>query len=184
MTIESEPHEIPNGLYPTWRDVPAGRWRWSHFSAHELACRCPTDLHYCKGEYFHDSDFLDRLEHLRSLVGKPLHINSPRRCALRNAHVKGAAFSQHKIGIACDIGLGGQDPVALARAAVAAGFKGIGFGRTFLHVDARTRPPTWPRNKRWPVPMAFHYPGAQVAWTKRFGFDPVAHFLTKGNLDG
>lgn len=173
--------EIPGGLYSTWKAVPAGAWRWPHFSAHELACRCPTDFRYCEGEYFHDADFLDRIEKMRDLVGKPLRINSPRRCPQRNAHVKGAAYSQHKVGIACDIALAGHDPVALARAAVKAGFKGIGFGRTFLHVDARTRPPSW--RGAWPVPMAFHYAGAQAAWVKLFGFDPVAQFLKKGNLD-
>lgn len=159
-------------------------WRWPHFTPLELACRCPTDYRYCKGEYFHDPDFLDRLEVLRTKAGKPIRNNSGRRCPLRNARVKGAAFSQHKIGIACDISLAGHDPATLARAAADAGFKGIGFGRNFLHVDSRTRPPSWPRNKAWVVPMAFHYPGGKDAWVKRFGFDPVTCFRTKGHLNG
>ena len=175
---------IEPGLHPNWRDLDATAWRWKRFRPVELSCRCPTDYHFCQGEYFHDPDFLDRLEHLRDLAGRPLVVNSGRRCPLRNARVKGAAFSQHKVGIACDIALTGHDPVKLARAAATAGFKGLGFGKTFLHVDARVRPPGWPRNRAWPVPIAFHYPGAAEGWTERFGFDPVHQFNTKGNLDG
>ena len=53
---------------------------------------------------------------------------------------------------------------------MAAGFTGIGFGRTFLHVDMR--------RKR----EAFHYPGGQAAWTQRFGFDPAARLDAGGKL--
>lgn len=173
---------IRDGLYATWSDVPMAGWRWPNFSPRELACRCPTDFGYCEGEYFHDSDFLDRLQALRLKINKPVRINSGRRCPLRNARVKGAAYSQHKISIALDISLDGHDPVALARAAADAGFKGIGFGRSFLHVDARVRPPGWVGH--WPARVAFHYPGGQAAWTKLFGFDPKVCFDTKGHLDG
>ena len=64
------------------------------------------------------------------------------------------------------------DPVSLARAAVTAGFTGLGFGRTFLHIDRRARR------------TAFHYPGGKVAWTQRFGFDPVPAFKASGHLNG
>lgn len=173
---------IADGLCASWQDVPMAGWRWPNFSPHELSCRCPNDFGYCKGEYFHDDDFLDRLQALRIAVGKPIRITSARRCPLRNARVKGAAFSQHKISIALDISLAGHDPVALARAAADVGFKGIGFGRSFLHVDARVRPPGWVG--RWSSREAFHYPGGAAAWTKLFGFDPAVCFDTKGHLNG
>jgi zinc D-Ala-D-Ala carboxypeptidase len=166
-------------LLDTWKNAPAGAaWRWAHFSARELACRCGG--RHCAGEYYHDPSFLDALERLRGAFGI-LVVNSGRRCALHNAAVGGAPLSQHKVGIACDVALAGHDPVALARGAVAAGFKGLGFGRTFLHVDARVRPSGWRRV--WRTPNAFHYPGAREAWTTRFGFDPALTFAATGALD-
>jgi hypothetical protein len=65
---------------------------------------------------------------------------------------------------------------------VRSGFRGLGFGRTFLHLDARVRPPGWRR--LWRIPNAFHYPGAKGAWTARFGFDPALKFSSTGDLDG
>ncbi len=167
-------------LYLSWRDAPGGdAWRWSHFTARELACRCGG--RHCDGEYFHAPAFLDSLERLRRTTGA-LTVNSGRRCALHNAAVGGAALSQHKVGIACDIALAGHDPVVLARSAAASGFRGLGFGRSFLHLDARVRPDGWRR--AWRVPNGFHYPGARAAWTARFGLDPALTFATTGGLDG
>jgi hypothetical protein len=163
-------------LYASWKDAPTGSdWRWPHFTAHELACKCAK---HCGGEYWHEPAFLDGLEALRAQMG-PLRVNSGHRCALHNAAIGGAPLSQHK-AIAADISLSGHDPVDLAVGAVAVGFKGIGFGRTFLHVDARVRPPGWKRP--WRVPNAFHYPGAKAAWIKLFGFDPAVKFVTTGSL--
>lgn len=154
-------------LLASWRDAPRA-WAWPHFSARELACKCGV---HCQGEYLHDPAFLDGLETLRGWAG-PLRINSGRRCALHNAEVGGAPLSQHKVAIAADIALAGHDPAQLSRLAVKAGFTGLGFGRTFLHVDRRARR------------AGFHYPGGRAAWARRFGFDPAAHFKMTGNLDG
>lgn len=165
-------------LYPSWRDAPAGdAWRWPHFTARELACKCGR---HCRGEYFHDEAFLDGLEALRTRMMAPLVVNSGRRCALHNAAVGGAALSQHKVGVAADVALAGHDPVRLAKQAAKGGFRGIGFGRSFLHLDARVRPPGWVQ--AWKTPNAFHYPGAKAAWVKRFGFDPAVKFATTGEL--
>lgn len=158
---------IASGLHKSWRDVSADEWAWPHFSARELACKCRV---HCDGEYFHNPLFLDGLERLRVLAGRPLKINSGRRCPLHNAAQGGAPLSQHKLAVASDVSLAGHDPRELARNAVAVGFTGIGFGRTFLHIDMRARP------------AAFHYPGGKIAWTKRFGFDPVARLKATGRL--
>lgn len=158
----------PRRLFASWREAQRTlAWRWPHFSPRELACKCGV---HCQGEYVHDEDFLDGLERLRDVAG-PLRISSGRRCALHNAAVGGAPLSQHKLAIAGDIALAGHDPIALARLAVAAGFTGLGFGRSFLHVDRRA--------KR----AGFHYPGAKAAWIQRFGFDPAVRFKLTGNLD-
>lgn len=134
-------------------------WRWPHFTPKELACKCGG--RFCQGEYFHNPEFLDGLEILRSAVGQPLVVTSGRRCVGHNARVNGAEQSQHKVAIAGDISLMGHDPADLARHAVRAGFRGIGFGSSFLHLDWRA------------TRTAFHYPDGARRWTDRFGFDPV-----------
>jgi zinc D-Ala-D-Ala carboxypeptidase len=131
-------------------------WRWPHFSATELSCQCHR---YCKGEYYHDPAFLDALEAMRALVG-PLGINSARRCPGHNAAVGGARASMHMRTIAADIAIAGHDRKALALAARKAGFRGIGYGRTFIHVDLGAR-------------RAWTYPGAMPAWVRALGYNPV-----------
>ena len=124
-------------------------WRWPHFSVAELSCRCGG--RFCRGEYWHAPVFLDGLETMRVLMGAPLIINSGHRCMGWNAAVGGAPLSMHKT-IAADIRLSGHDRWQMVSAAEAAGFSGIGYGRTFLHVDRRARPARWT------------YPGAKTLW--------------------
>jgi zinc D-Ala-D-Ala carboxypeptidase len=131
-------------------------WRWPHFTAPELACKCNR---HCAGEYFHDSAFLDALVALRAIVG-PLKINSGHRCAGHNRAVGGARSSMHVRAIAADISLSGHDRKELALAARKVGFGGIGYGRTFLHVDLGAR-------------RAWTYPGAMPAWVRAFGYNPM-----------
>ena len=114
------------------------RWdakRWPHFSAREIVCPC------C-GEIFIWPEALDALERLRLAMNAPLRINSGHRCALHNARVGGAPLSLHK-RLAFDIALAGHDPAGLATAARDCGFRGFGFGQTFLHLDTRARPARW-----------------------------------------
>lgn len=152
--------KIAPGFHASWADVDPAGWRWPHFTPKELACKCGG--RFCRGEYFHDEEFLDGLEATRALVG-PLRLTSARRCERHNAKVGGASRSQHKLRIAADIDLDGHNPVALARAALKAGFTGIGFGNGFLHVDQRDGRVAW------------NYSANAVAfWKRAFGFDPVA----------
>ena len=106
----------------------------------ELACHCGG--RFCRGEYWHDPDFLDALEALRATIGQPLVINSGHRCALWNTHVGGAAHSMHRT-IAVDIRLAGQDRFALLKQAEVTGFTGFGLGQNFLHLDRRAKPARW-----------------------------------------
>lgn len=130
-------------LYKTWQKaVDDGVWqkdRWPNFSTPELACNCGR---FCKGEYYHDVDFLDRLQAMRTDVGRPFVINSGHRCTLWNASVGGAARSKHK-EIAADISLNRHDPAQLLTAALKVGFNGIGFGASFIHVDRRDYSVAW-----------------------------------------
>jgi len=118
--------------------------RWPNFKAEELSCS------HC-GEYYHWPEFLDRLQHVRTLLGEPVRLNSAHRCRLHNARVGGAPLSQHK-KLAVDISIRGKDPKKVLKAAIEAGFRGYGFYNTFLHVDlGRLR--SWPRiekrNPQW-----------------------------------
>jgi zinc D-Ala-D-Ala carboxypeptidase len=149
--------DLPSGLYRDVSKRDLTGWRWPHFTAQELACECHR---HCKGEYYHSPAFLDALEAMRAIIG-PLTINSARRCKGHNRAVGGVANSMHTRTIAADIAIGTYDRKALANAAVKAGFRGIGYGRTFMHVDLGVR-------------RVWTYPGALPAWVRAFGYNPVA----------
>lgn len=125
------------------------QWRWSHFRVRELSCRCGG--RFCSGQYWHEAAFLDALEDMRARAGRPLVLTSGHRCAGWNAAVGGAPLSRHK-QIAADIQIAGHSRKALLDAAIGAGFTGLGLGRSFLHVDRRTRPARW------------YYPGSERLW--------------------
>ncbi len=115
-------------LYAHHGAVPAGDWRWPDFAPGELACRGDGSLLLAPAA-------LDRLQALRSGLGRPLVLTSAYRSPLHNARVGGAPKSRHKEGDAFDISLHNLDREALRRAAEAVGFTGFGHYRTFLHVD-------------------------------------------------
>lgn len=127
-------------IHRTFRDIPRAGWRWPHFTPEDLACKCRDEG--CRGEYYHDPDFLDALEALRVRAGRALRIRSAHRCVFRNAVVGGVPGSEHR-RLAVDISLNGHEPERLIAAAEALGFTGIGTGRTFLHLDRRETPARW-----------------------------------------
>jgi zinc D-Ala-D-Ala carboxypeptidase len=143
---------------PIWTDDE--KKRWPSFSPGEFDCKG-------SGEYWHDPRALDMLQAMRSAIGKPLVINSGHRSAAHNARVGGVPNSQHRRW-AVDISTDGHDRRELVRAAIAAGFTGIGFGATFLHLDPRSKPVAWP------------YSGSMASWAKAFGFDPLRRFRLAG----
>jgi len=122
-------------ISPRAADAPWDRARWPHFSPREISCR------HC-GEICIWPEALDAIERLRMAMAAPLVVNSGHRCALHNARVGGAPLSMHK-RLAFDIALNGHDPARLAEAARAAGFRGFGFGNSFLHLDTRGVPARW-----------------------------------------
>jgi len=156
------------GLHATWRGLGWDADRWPHFTARELSCKCGGK--HCDGEYFHDPDFLDALERFRGLVGRSVIINSGRRCRLHNIDVGGARLSQHTLGIAADVSLVGMNAGPVASAAAVAGFRGMGFGMTILHLDIR------------PARASWYYPGGKAFWRMMFGFDVAARFKKTGRL--
>ena len=75
--------------YRHWRDVPKESWRWQNFSPAEIACRGT-------GSILIHEQALDRLQALRTRLGKPLIVNSAYRSPEHNARVRGAKRSKHQ----------------------------------------------------------------------------------------
>ena len=84
-----------------------------------------------------DPDFLERLDALRDMYGKPMVITSSWRSPHYNRSINGAPRSKHLEGIAVDIACtNGHDRLEIVDTALMLGFT-IGVGKTFLHLDTR-----------------------------------------------
>jgi hypothetical protein len=77
-----------------WSDIKNDEWHWPNFTPKEIACRGT-------GELVVVSDAMDRLQTLRELLDRPLHITSAYRSRLHNARIGGVSLSRHR-------GLGGE----------------------------------------------------------------------------
>ena len=110
-----------------------------HFNLSEFACPC------CRRIMLHPL-LLEKLEKLRKIIEKPIHITSGYRCFEYNRKVGGVANSYHCIGLAADIKVKGINLIELLGYAEEIDFAGIGFyeKKNFLHLDVR---PT--RRTRW-----------------------------------
>jgi len=117
--------------------------KYQNFSKAEFDCT------HC-GKNQMTPDFLQKLQTLRSVYGKPMRITSGYRCPEYPIEAKKAQPGAHASGCACDIGVEGQDAHRLLKLAFAAGFTGIGVqqkgsGR-FIHLDTLEggpRPNVW-----------------------------------------
>ena len=89
------------------------------------------------------SELLEKLQALRSALGRPVIINSGYRNPEHNKRVGGSPTSLHMQGMAADIRVPGMSPQELAKAAREVGFRGIGNYTTFLHVDIRQDKKEW-----------------------------------------
>ncbi len=130
-------------LFPSPAAIGAAfgeNWRWPHFTPAEMACHCRG--RFCAGEIWLDAEFMDALEALRRVVGRPLTVTSAHRCDQWNAAIGGAPLSRHK-QIAVDISLHGHDRFGVLAAAESLGFTGIGMARNFIHLDRRKTPARW-----------------------------------------
>lgn len=136
--------------YQNWKNVPANAWRWPDFSPAEIACRGD-------GKLLVNEDALDRLQALRTRLGKPMIVNSAYRSPEHNKRVGGAPKSMHLEGRAFDISMANHDPAEFIQAARSVGFAGFGtYPRSnFVHIDtgpARTwGDPFPPRATRFAV---------------------------------
>lgn len=94
-----------------------------------------------------DADFVYRLDMLRMLCGFALVVNSGFRTPAHNAAVGGKSNSAHLKGLAADIQVAdSHQRFEVKRLALMLGFKRIGNGATFVHLDLD---PLLPQNVEW-----------------------------------
>ena len=106
-----------------------------------------SSIRYFKPKEFDSSDapgsgdrmkfgFVKKLDVLREIVAIPLIVDSGFRTAKHNAKVGGEPGSEHLVGGAADIrAIGSQTRFLILNAAFSLGFKRIGIGSTFIHLD-------------------------------------------------
>lgn len=86
------------------------------------------------------------LDELRGKLGRPLRVNSGYRTPAHNKAVGGAPRSQHLTGNAFDVSTRGWTKGERRKFIAAArevGFRGIGIGGTFIHIDMAPRDAAW-----------------------------------------
>ena len=110
-----------------------------HFKVREFACSDGTDT------VFVSPALVEVLEKVRAHFGKPVTINSGYRTEAKNKAVGGAAYSQHKYGLAADITVSGVPPAKVAAYAetLLPNTGGIGIYKTFTHIDVRKVKSRW-----------------------------------------
>ena len=96
------------------------------------------DCSHC-GKNEMKSEYLHRLQSLRTIYGKSMRITSGYRCPQHPIEAAKATPGPHTTGLACDVGIEGADAHKLLMLALNQGFMGIGIqqkgnGR-FLHLD-------------------------------------------------
>lgn len=137
-TVARKTKRSGNMIYKDVDDIPRtwDAWPLKYFKPDEIACRGT-------GEIFVNLDALTKLDNLRSLINKPMQINSAYRSQYHNTRIGGAPFSAHsKRGgaSAFDIALGDHDKSVLIEVARRCGFTGFGVNyNSFLHIDCGRR---------------------------------------------
>jgi len=111
----------------------------ANFTVAEFACHDGTDTVLISGE------LVTLLQRIREHFGKPVTINSAYRTSTWNAKNGGAPKSQHLLGMAADITIGGVSPLTIAQYAefLQPGAGGIGVYQSFTHVDVRAVRTRW-----------------------------------------
>lgn len=113
----------------------------NYFKDKELMCKCGC------GTVNFDKDFLDKLNHIRYNIGRPLFVNSGCRCEKHNREVGGAENSSHVKGLAIDIACNDSElRYKIVKWALEFNISRIGIGKTFVHLDVD---PDKPANRIW-----------------------------------
>lgn len=116
--------------------------RYPDFSEAEFHCKET-------GECDMQPEFLEKLQALRFLYGKPMVITSGYRSVLHSIEAAKTAPGYHSGGIACDVRVSpGEDVYELLRLAFLCGFTGIGVSMRggvarYVHLDTAPRKAAW-----------------------------------------
>lgn len=119
-----------------------------HFTKRELACQCG-----CGG--LPDQDFMQKVEALRVLYGKPLKVTSAYRCPDHNARVSSTGRTgPHTTGRAIDFAVERADAIRLIALALSmTTFTGLGVNQKgqgrFVHLDDLPNKEGQPRPTVW-----------------------------------
>lgn len=105
-----------------------------NFSLHEFECNDGNN------EVKLHTELRDRLQTLRTRLGKAIKVNSGYRTPEHNKAVGGVPNSYHIKGMAADIVVNGMTPKQVAIEARKVGFRGIIVYNTFTHCDVRPNP--------------------------------------------
>lgn len=94
------------------------------------------------GEKYMSSEFLNKLDKLRELMGQPMRVTSGYRSPEYNAKVSNTGRTgPHTTGKAADIACSnGQMRHKLVKLACELGFTGIGISKSFVHLDTLEGP--------------------------------------------
>lgn len=116
---------------------------WKYFKESEFACKCGC------GRNNISHALVDKLDEAREMSGKTMVIESGSRCPAHNKAEGGKRNSAHLKGLAADVRCTtSRDRFRLLNIFYILGFKRIGLGKTFLHVDI---------SKELPQEQAWHY---------------------------
>lgn len=116
-----------------------------NFSDDELRCKCGCGK---LNPNPHFSKFMDKVQRLRSLYGKPLGVSSAYRCLDHPVEIRKKRAGMHSIA-AIDLKVTSTDAYELLSLALKLGFTGIGINQKgshserFLHLDEREIPTIW-----------------------------------------
>lgn len=122
-----------------------GRKLSDHFISDEFDCPCDK----CVLTLI-DLSLVSRLEQVRAILSAPIRINSGYRCSNYQQELRlrgyetATGISQHELGQAADIMSEPLVGLVLEKAARTAGFKAVGVGGTWVHVDVRSD-----KDRRW-----------------------------------
>lgn len=110
-----------------------------NFTVKEFACSDGTDT------VFISLALVNLLQKIRNHFGKAVIINSAYRTEAHNKSIGGAAYSQHKYGLAADIHINGVTPKEIAAyvETLMPSSGGIGIYKSFVHVDVRRVKSRW-----------------------------------------
>lgn len=114
-------------IYPHWSLAPWDGKRWPNFKPWEFSS--PDN-----GQLYWWPEFFDKVQAVRTALGKPININSAHRSFIYNLQIGGAVRSEHK-RLAVDISLHGHNRFDVLAACKAVGFTGFGYYQSFLHAD-------------------------------------------------